>query len=141
MSGPVLALIVAILMEPVSAAVHRFIGHGPAWALHSDHHDPHSRWERNDVIPLAFAGLAMVAFALSVNDPRLWWLFWTAVGVTVFGLTYALIHDVYIHRRIPILPRRIPWLEPLRRAHLEHHRTGVAPYGVIAPIRRAVRRS
>jgi beta-carotene 3-hydroxylase len=110
-------------------------------ALHSDHHDPDSRWERNDVIPLGFAGLAMVAFALSVNDPRLWWLFWIAVGVTVFGLTYALIHDIYIHRRIPLLPRRIPWLEPLRRAHLEHHRTGKAPYGVIVPIRRAVRRS
>lgn len=133
MNGPLIALIVAVAMEPVSAAVHRWFGHGPGWGFHRDHHAPTTWWERNDAIPLVFAGLSMVAFAIGVGVDGFAWLFWAATGATAFGLTYALVHDVYIHRRLRLLPRHVRWLEPWRRAHIEHHRTGGAPYGVLAP--------
>jgi beta-carotene 3-hydroxylase len=120
----------------VSAMVHRFFGHGRGWVLHRDHHEPSTWWQRNDAIPLVFAVLSMIAFAVGLGVDGFEWLFWTAVGVTGFGLTYAFVHDVYIHRRLALLPEHVRWLEPWRRAHLEHHRHGAAPYGVLAPVRR-----
>lgn len=132
----VLTLLTVLAMETVAAAIHRFVGHGPGWALHQDHHDPGpGRLERNDAIPLVMALAAMVAFRLGLTVPAYAWLASVALGVTLYGLAYALVHDVYIHRRLPILPRRLRWLEPLRRAHLDHHRHGGAPYGVLVPMR------
>jgi beta-carotene 3-hydroxylase len=139
MNGPILAVVVGVAMEPVSAAVHRFFGHGPGWTLHRDHHAPRTWWQRNDAIPLVFAVLAMLAFAIAVARDGFDWLFWSAVGVTGFGMTYALVHDVYIHRRVRLLPAQVRLLEPWRRAHLEHHRTGGAPYGVLLPLARQAR--
>lgn len=144
MNGPLLALVTALAMEPIGAAVHRFVGHGPAWFLHRDHHDPGpGALERNDLIPAVFAVLAMAAFWFGLHQPGLRWLFWLALGVTLWGLAYAVVHDVYIHRRIPVLPSRFRRLEPWRQAHLDHHRHGGAPYGVLVPLRprRAGRRT
>jgi beta-carotene 3-hydroxylase len=130
-----ITVVTMAVMEPVAAAVHRFVGHGPGWVLHRDHHDPGpGRLERNDAIPAAFALVAMGAFWTGLGAPERRWLFWVALGVTLYGLTYAMVHDVYIHRRLPLLPRRVTWLEPMRRAHVEHHRHGGAPYGVLLPL-------
>ena len=55
------------------------------------------------------------------------------IGVTAYGAAYTLLHDVAIHRRLPIpMPRRL--LEPWRRAHAVHHRFNDAPYGFLAPV-------
>ena len=136
MTPVLLVLGTMVVMEPVAAAVHRLFGHGPGWELHRDHHDPGpGPLERNDAIPVTFALLSMGAFWIGLSRPGWSWLFWVATGVTLYGLSYALVHDVYIHRRLPLLPRRITVLEPWRRAHLEHHRTGLAPFGVLVPLR------
>ena len=135
MNAVVVTVATMIVMEPVAAAIHRFVGHGPGWVLHRDHHDPGpGRLERNDLIPAVMAVVSMAAFGLAVSR-NLQWLFWVALGVTLYGLTYALVHDVYIHRRLPILPRRVAALEALRRAHLEHHRHQAVLYGVLVPLR------
>jgi beta-carotene 3-hydroxylase len=132
----VLVLITIVAMEPLAAALHRFVLHGPAWGLHGDHHDPgRRRFERNDVIPLILAALAMAGFRVGLTSETLGWLTAVALGVTVYGLAYAIVHDLYIHRRLPILPERIAWLEPLRLAHLEHHRHDGAPFGMLLPRR------
>lgn len=136
MSAVALTVLAMIAMEPVAAAVHRFFGHGPGWALHRDHHDPGpGRLERNDAIPASFAVVAMAASWVGLDRPGWRWLLWVALGVTLYGAAYALVHDVYVHRRLPLLPRRVRWLEPWRRAHLEHHRHGGAPFGVLVPLR------
>ncbi|MFN0026110.1 MAG: beta-carotene hydroxylase [Acidimicrobiales bacterium] len=127
--------VTAFVMEPVASVVHRFFGHGPGWGLHEEHHQPTRALERNDLIPLAGAAVAMAAFAVGTASPRHRWLVPVASGVTVYGFLYGLVHDVYIHRRLPILPRRVRVLEPWRRAHLEHHRTEAAPFGVLLPLR------
>ncbi len=132
----VLGAVTAVVMEPVACAVHRCFGHGPGWTLHREHHDPLRRLERNDLIPAGFAAVSMVAFAVGTASPkRRGWLVPVASGVSAYGALYALVHDVYIHRRLPILPRLIRWLEPWKRAHLEHHRTEAAPFGVLLPLR------
>ena len=55
------------------------------------------------------------------------------IGVTAYGAAYLLLHDVAIHRRLPIrVPGRL--LDPWRRAHAVHHRFNDAPYGFLAPV-------
>ena len=43
----------AAAMEVVAWAAHRYIMHGPAWAWHRDHHEPHdnARWRRTTCSP------------------------------------------------------------------------------------------
>lgn len=128
----VVAVAAFVLTEPVAAAVHRF-GHGPGWVLHRSHHRRGgSGVEANDLFPVVLAGVTMVVMALGVAGVRL--LLPVGIGVTAYGLSYAAVHDLYIHRRVRVLPERVSWLEPLRRAHDLHHRFGDAPYGMLAPI-------
>ena len=57
------------------------------------------------------------------------------IGVTAYGAAYALVHDVYIHRRLRWFGgRRVGGLDRLAAAHELHHRYGGAPYGMLVPI-------
>jgi beta-carotene 3-hydroxylase len=50
------------------------------------------------------------------------WLFFVGVGISIYGLIYFLIHDVYIHRRFnwfPYLNNRFS--RAILRAHGAHH--------------------
>ena len=123
-------------MEPVTAATHRFVMHGPGIVLHRSHHRrDHRRWERNDLYPLLFAGLVCAGLWLGFHDPRLDELVPIGLGITAYGAAYAAVHDVYIHRRLRIVgDRRVAVLDRLATAHDVHHRTGGAPYGMLVPI-------
>ncbi|MEZ5406534.1 MAG: hypothetical protein R2761_00820 [Acidimicrobiales bacterium] len=122
-------------MEPLSAAVHRYIGHGPAWALHRSHHDgPVAGPELNDVIPAvsAAATVALFAYGQWGRAERARLVTPIAAGATLYGVVYAVIHDLYIHRRLPLLPARVRWLEPFRAAHEAHHRQGSGHWGILS---------
>lgn len=128
-----LALGTAVLMEPLSARIHRQLGHGPAWFLHRSHHEGVVAGpEANDVIPAVSAAITVGLFALGVSRPRLARLLPVATGATLYGATYFAVHDCYTHRRLPLLPRRLRWLEPFRLAHLAHHRTGTGHWGIFS---------
>lgn len=130
----------AVAMEPISAAVHRRLGHGIAWGLHRSHHERPVRGpEPNDVIPAISAGITMGLFALGTWVAVLWWLVPVAAGATAYGLVYFAVHDLYIHRRLPLLPRHIGFLEPYREAHLLHHRTGTDCWGIFSKVPQRVR--
>ncbi len=131
-------------MEPISAAVHRYIGHGPGWVLHRSHHDgPVAGPEMNDVIPAVSAAVTIGLFTYGQwgsrrSSTRL--LTPIAAGATLYGVTYALIHDLYIHRRLAVLPAHVPWLEPFRAAHEAHHRQGWGHWGILSRQRPGSRR-
>ena len=55
-------------------------------------------------------------------------------GVTAYGVVYALVHDVYIHRRLALFRRPVAVLDRLAEAHRVHHRYGGEPYGMLLPI-------
>ena len=139
MSPLVFALIVIggfLLMEPLTAATHRWIMHGVGAWLHRSHHRPgmSSGWERNDWFPVAFASLVMFGFWLGFNT-SLTALVPLGIGVTLYGIAYALVHDGYIHRRIdPFGTRRVAALDRLAEAHRIHHLYNAAPYGMLAPM-------
>ncbi len=131
-----------LAMEPLTALTHRFVMHGVGQRLHRSHHrrvrpgDSPVRWEANDWFPVMFAALVCLVFALGFNVAGLGVLVPVAVGVTAYGAAYALVHDAYIHRRIPLFgDRRLPLLERLAAAHRVHHDHDGAPYGMLAPVR------
>lgn len=125
-----------VAMEPITAATHRWVMHGVGWALHRSHHRAAAtRFEANDAFPVVFAAIVCLGFAAGYNVDGWSLLVPVGVGVTCYGVVYALVHDVYIHRRLRWFGgRRVPALERLAAAHRVHHRTGRAPYGMLAPI-------
>ena len=66
-----------VAMEYVAAAAHRYLMHGPLWALHRSHHAPgHRRGvQANDLFALLFAGVAIALFAAGGvwRSAPLWW--------------------------------------------------------------------
>jgi len=133
---PLLAASVAfLLMEPVTALSHRFVFHGPGTILHRSHHRPASNgWEANDLFPVMFAAATIAVMAIGSLRPGLSILIAIGAGVTAYGASYLIVHDLYIHRRLTVLPERVEWLEPLREAHRIHHLYNAAPYGMLVPV-------
>jgi beta-carotene 3-hydroxylase len=142
MRAGVLAVVAFVAMEPITAVTHRFVMHGLGWALHRSHHrNDHRGWERNDAYPVMFAAVVCVGLWIGFHTPRLDELVPIGAGVTLYGAAYALVHDVYIHRRLRWFgDRRVAVLDRLAGDHALHHRFGGAPFGMLAPIvPRAVR--
>lgn len=136
---PVVVAVAAFLvMEPLTAALHRWVFHGRGWALHRTHHrpPPSDPVELNDLFPVGIALVTIAVMATGAFVPGLGALLWTGTGMTAYGAAYAAVHDLYIHRRFGVVPEglRIPGLERLRAAHLVHHRHEQAPFGMLAPV-------
>ena len=107
--GPVLIVIATVAaMEFVAYATHRWIMHGPlGWGWHKSHHEEHDHaLEKNDLYGLVFAVIATVLFTVGwIWAPVLWWI---ALGMTVYGLIYFVLHDGLVHQRWPFryIPRK-----------------------------------
>ena len=131
-----IVLVAFLAMEPVTALTHRFVMHGIGRRLHRSHHRRNSTgWEANDLYPVMFAAVVLVGLAVGFNVDGWSVLVPIGVGVTLYGLAYALVHDVYIHRRVGALGgRTLPGLERLAAAHRVHHDRNGAPYGMLIPI-------
>lgn len=112
------------LMEGITWMVHKYIMHGVLWTLHRDHHD-HSNegdLERNDYF---FAIFAIPTIALmyygTINNFNAY--FYVAIGITLYGMAYFFVHDIFIHQRFKFLRNtQNPYLLAIRRAHKQHHK-------------------
>lgn len=125
-----------VVMEPITAATHRWIMHGIGWVLHRSHHRRlATRVEANDAFPVVFSAVVCLAMAIGFNVDGWSVLIPITVGITLYGIAYGLVHDGYIHRRIRIFGGWHPrTLESLADAHALHHRFNDAPYGMLVPI-------
>lgn len=116
-------------MEFTAWFTHKFVMHGFLWRWHEDHHRPrHEKtgfFEKNDRFFLVFALPSMLCYMVGGLTPHYWVLF-IGVGISLYGLTYFLIHDVYIHRRFTWFRQLDGWYSrAILRAHGAHHsRTG-----------------
>jgi beta-carotene 3-hydroxylase len=110
-------------MEFMAWATHKFLMHGWMWYFHEDHHDVKPRFfERNDVFFLIYAIPSWLCIMLGMmNDNYV--PVWLGYGIALYGFTYFMIHDVYIHRRFKWL-RDIdhPYFMAIRKAHKVHHK-------------------
>jgi beta-carotene 3-hydroxylase len=125
-----------LLMEPLTAATHRWIMHGIGEFLHRSHHRQRTtRFEANDWYPVMFAAIVNLGLFVGFNVDGFDALIPAAVGVTLYGAMYALVHDVYIHGRLGwFRGRRIAVFDRLAAAHRIHHLYNAAPYGMLLPV-------
>ncbi|MFC7704463.1 sterol desaturase family protein [Plastorhodobacter daqingensis] len=121
--GPILIVLLTVAaMELIAYATHRWIMHGPiGWGWHKSHHEDHDHlFEKNDLYGLVFSVLAFLLFLAG----GLWWptLWWVALGMSVYGLIYFVLHDGLVHQRWPFryVPRR-GYFRRLYQAHRLHH--------------------
>lgn len=135
MTAVLLAIGAFLAMEAVSALGHRAVMHGPGMVWHRSHHVPGpGRFERNDLFPLCFSAVGVTLFAVATMGPAIRPLLWVAIGVTAYGAAYLFVHEVYIHRRLPVRLPAVGYLDWLRDAHRVHHRYGAGPYGMLLPL-------
>lgn len=111
-------------MEGVAWLTHKYVMHGLLWCLHKDHHKKESEGfiERNDFFFLIFAlpGISCLFFGIKNNYN---FLFSIGVGITLYGLCYFLVHDIFIHQRFKILRNsNNKYFKAIRKAHKMHHK-------------------
>lgn len=123
-------------MEFVAWSNHKYLMHGRLWKWHKDHHRRDSKkaqmplntelkhFEKNDRFFIMYATpaiiLMIVCFKLHYTS-----LVALGIGITIYRMTYYLIHDMIIHQRLPLpfLPKNENrYIKGIRRAHLAHQR-------------------
>ncbi|MFM8450229.1 MAG: fatty acid hydroxylase [Haliscomenobacter sp.] len=121
-----LVVLLTILgMEFVAWIAHKYLMHGWLWNWHEDHHKPHYEktgfFEKNDLFFLVFAIPSAASYIIGLSTTHRWLLF-VGIGISIYGLIYFLIHDVYIHRRFTWF-RQLdsPYSRAILRAHGAHH--------------------
>lgn len=117
-------LAVFVMMEGATWFIHKYVMHGFLWILHRDHHD-HSNeghLERNDLFFLIFSlpAVTLLYYGMKSNYSL---HFFAGLGITLYGMGYFLVHDIFIHQRGKIFSNtRNRYLKALRRAHKQHHK-------------------
>jgi beta-carotene 3-hydroxylase len=131
-----IALVAFAVMEPITAATHRWVMHGIGEFIHRSHHRPRTAlWEMNDWYPVIFAAVVNIGFFAGFNWRGFGALIPVGIGVTLYGAAYAIVHDVYIHGRLGwFANRRIAAFDRLADAHRIHHLYSAAPFGMLVPV-------
>lgn len=120
----IILLISFMLMEGATWFIHKYIMHGLLWILHHDHHDHSTEgpFEKNDYFFMIFAlpAIALIYFG-SINHFN--YLFYIGLAITLYGIAYFFVHDIFIHQRVKFLAdTENPYLLAIRRAHKQHHK-------------------
>jgi beta-carotene 3-hydroxylase len=111
-------------MEFMAWFTHKFIMHGFLWVLHKDHHKKdHDSWfERNDAFFIFYAIVSIGCFLLWKYEIFTYG-FPIGIGIFIYGFTYFMVHDIFIHQRFKILKTASSrYGKAVRRAHKMHHR-------------------
>lgn len=120
-----IALGTFFFMESVAWFAHKYIMHGFLWSLHEDHHirDNHDDFfEKNDYFFIIFAvpGILSLFFGLTLDNSILYGI---GIGISIYGMAYFFIHDLFIHQRVKVLRNsENKYLKAIRRAHKMHHK-------------------
>lgn len=119
----ILALIAGFAgMELMAHVAHKYVMHGFLWSLHKSHHQKgNSFFEKNDFYFLIFAtpGILLLLYGMYESYS---WKFFLGLGITLYGFTYLLLHDIVIHQRLRWFTKLDnPYINAMRRAHKAHH--------------------
>lgn len=111
-------------MEFMAWFTHKYIMHGFLWRLHKDHHKKdHDSWfERNDAFFIFYA-VVSILFFLSWKYAGFWAGLPIGIGIFAYGLSYFMVHDIFIHQRFKLFRNANNWYaKGVRRAHKMHHK-------------------
>ena len=110
-------------MEFMAWSMHKYVMHGLGWYFHRDHHQHEPGFfEKNDVFFLIFAipSWLFIMFGMMAGND---WRVWVGLGIAIYGLAYFLVHDVFIHQRLPWFKRTDNvYFRAIRKAHKVHHK-------------------
>jgi len=120
----VIVLLAFVSMEGVAWLTHKYVMHGFLWYFHRDHHKKEHKgfWERNDFFFLLFSvpGIMGIIFGV-INGYNSF--FWAGIGISLYGVAYFLVHDIFIHQRFRLFRNTDNiYLRGIRRAHKMHHK-------------------
>jgi beta-carotene 3-hydroxylase len=119
-----IAIAVAVGMEFVAWAEHKFIMHGFLWILHEDHHKPIRKgFQLNDLFVILFALPSFLLIFLGLLFD-VWPLPAIGIGMAIYGVGYVLFHDIMFHKHLKwlkIKPKGA-YFEGIITAHRLHHR-------------------
>jgi beta-carotene 3-hydroxylase len=141
---PLVAVVTALSMEPWAEFVHRKVWHGPLWSMHKSHHRRLGLgrpwdFEWNDVLSASHAPVSITAIfsgiALEGTLPGSL-LLGIGIGMALFGVAYMVVHDGFVHQRLPVaFLGELAYFRRIREEHLSHHRGNHGPYGLFRPRR------
>ena len=117
-----ITLAALVFMEFWAWFAHKYIMHGFAWGWHRDHHEPHdNKLEKNDLFAVVFGTIDAAMYIIGA----LYWepLWWVALGVNLYGVIYAVIHDGLVHQRFFRWVPKKGYAKRLVQAHKLHHAT------------------
>ena len=91
-------------MEFTAWFTHKYIMHGILWGLHKDHHQKpkNQKYEKNDWFFLMFASPSFLLLYFGYNQGSFLFSFWIGFGIALYGITYTVVHEIFIHQRIKI---------------------------------------
>lgn len=127
---------IAVFMEFWAMFLHGQLWHGVLWFSHRSHHEPKTSYlEFNDIFAAFHASLAIFLIVYGFEaGPGFWYEISIAAGfgMTTFGMAYFLVHDGFIHERLPVhFLAKIAYLRRVRNSHRVHHlRDHQGPYGL-----------
>ncbi|MDF9796877.1 beta-carotene 3-hydroxylase [Catalinimonas alkaloidigena] len=110
-------------MEFFSWFIHKYIMHGPLWNIHKTHH-VHTKgfFELNDLFSILFGSIAIILIFSGVQS--LDYRFWLGCGISLYGISYFVLHDILIHRRVKVKKKpKGKYLNGISRAHRAHHKS------------------
>lgn len=110
-------------MEFMAWFAHKYIMHGFLWSLHKDHHQKEPGFfEKNDMFFLIFAIPSALCFIFGSLD-GIDFRFWIGTGIAIYGLTYFLVHEIFIHQRFSWFKKtNNRYFKAIRKAHQVHHK-------------------
>ena len=113
-----------LAMEFVAWFAHKYVMHGFLWFLHKDHHQHEPGfWEKNDMFFLIFAIPSAACYIIGSAVAGMLPLFFIGIGISLYGLAYFFVHDIFIHQRFKLFTRtKNTYLKAIRKAHKVHHK-------------------
>ncbi|PWU00321.1 MAG: beta-carotene hydroxylase [Bacteroidetes bacterium] len=120
----IIVLVSFFCMEGFTWMIHKYVMHGFLWVLHKDHHNHthEGHLEHNDYFFLIFAIPAITLMYLG-STKEFNFLFFLGLGISLYGIAYFFVHDIFIHQRLKLLKHtNNPYLQAIRRAHKQHHK-------------------
>jgi beta-carotene 3-hydroxylase len=131
------AVLSALAMELWAGLLHGRVWHGALWPIHRSHHARRrGRFEANDVLSALHAPVAVTAIVYGCVGPSGWVrevVYGAGIGMSAFGLSYAIVHDGLVHGRLPVRGLlRWRYFREVARAHRVHHAgvEGARPFGL-----------
>lgn len=135
-----IVLMTAAFMEFVAWFAHKYVMHGALWSWHEDHHKPKYEksgfFEKNDLFFLVFAIPSALCYMVGSYHEPLRILLYIGIGISIYGLIYFLIHDVYIHQRFRWFKQLdSKYSRAILKAHGAHHavqdKEGCVSFGLL----------